>query len=103
MKFSIPNMPVVVYVEFWDSIEWNEATTIKDENTAVIVLHKTDNLEDDLHHEVIHAVSHQLRRIWIEHTEDTEEIYCYTICYFYKKILKKIKSNVSYNKSLQSE
>jgi hypothetical protein len=60
------------------------------DETATIVLYSKDNLEEDLLHEVIHAVSHQLRRIGIEHLESTEEVYAYTICYFYKTILKKI-------------
>ena len=97
-------MPVTIFVEFRDGLDGDEAITEMDEHTATIVLHSKKNLEEVLLHEVIHAVSHQLRRIGIEHYEWwSEEIYAYTIGYFYKVILKKIKSIVSYNKSLQSE
>ena len=90
MKFSLPNMPVTIFVEFRDGLDGDEAITEMDEHTATIVLHSKKNLEEVLLHEVIHAVSHQLRRIGIEHTPDCEEIYCYTIGYFYKTILKKL-------------
>lgn len=94
MKFSLPNMPVTIYLEFREWLEWDEAITEMDEHTATIVLHNTDNLEDVLLHEVIHAVSHQLRRIGMEHNIETEELYCYTIWYFYKTILSGVKKNI---------
>ena len=90
-------MPVVIYLEFRDGEEWDEAITEMDDHTATIVLHNTDNLEDTLLHETIHAVSHQLRRIGIEHTESCEEIYAYTIGYFYKVILKRVKLYIEKN------
>ena len=69
MRFSLPNMPVVIFVEFRDGLDGDEAITEMDEHTATIVLHSKKNLEEVLLHEVIHAVSHQLRRIGIEHIE----------------------------------
>ena len=38
-------------------------------------------------HEIIHAVSHILRNIGINHTEETEEVYAYTIEDLTKRIL----------------
>ena len=95
MKFSLPNLPVTIYLEFREWLEWDEAITEMTDDTATIVLHSTDNLEDVLLHEVIHAVSHQLRRIGIHHTEECEEIYAYTIWYFYKTILSGVKKNIA--------
>ncbi len=88
-------MPVVIFVEFRDGLDGDEAITEMDEHTATIVLHSKENLEEVLLHEVIHAVSHQLRRIGIEHEEwGSEELYAYTIWYFYKVILKRLRSSV---------
>ena len=97
MKFSLPNLPVTIYLEFREWLEWDEAITEMDDQTATIVLHSTKNLEENILHEVVHAVSHQLRRIGIEHTESCEEIYAYTIGYFYKVILKRVKVYIENN------
>ena len=95
MKFSLANLPVTIYLEFREWLEWDEAITEMTDHTATIVLHSKDNIEESILHEVIHAVSHQLRRIGIEHTEATEEIYTYTIGYFYKVILKRVKKELT--------
>ena len=38
-------------------------------------------------HEIIHAVSHILRNVGIEHTAETEEVYAYTIEDLTKRVL----------------
>lgn len=46
------------------------------------------NTDDDeiMRHEILHAVSHILRSIGIEHTAETEEVYAYAIEYCNKRI-----------------
>lgn len=57
---------------------------------AMIYSENFDSATDDdevMRHEVLHAVSHILRSVGIEHTADTEEVYAYAIEYCNKRIL----------------
>lgn len=57
---------------------------------AMIYSEKFDRTTDDdevMRHEILHAASHILRSVGIEHTVDTEEVYAFTIEYCNKRII----------------
>ena len=66
ITFQLPTGDAMIYSETFDS-----------------------GTEDDevMRHEILHAVSHILRNVGIEHTAETEETYAYTLEYCNKRIL----------------
>lgn len=57
---------------------------------AMIYSESFDSGTDDdevMRHEILHAVSHILRNVGIEHTAETEEAYAYALEYCNKRIL----------------
>ena len=93
MRFTCDVFPIRIWLDIEDDWKWNDAMTYKwDWAGANITLYRNSKTEwrETLLHEVIHAVSHWLRHIGIDHTEDTEEAYTYLIQYFYFKIERHI-------------
>lgn len=66
ITFPLPTGDAMIYSESFDS--------------------GTDD-EEVMRHEILHAVSHILRRVGIEHTAETEEAYAYALEYCNKRIL----------------
>lgn len=97
MKFTCDIFPITIWVEIEDDWDWNDAHTLFWDwcgSTITLYRNSKTDLEDAILHEVIHAVSHWLRHIGIDHIEETEEAYTYTIGYFYKVILKRVKKDL---------
>lgn len=94
MKFSCDVFPVIIHLRIEEKSGDTEWCTEFDWNPTIVLYKSTKtDWRVVLVHELLHAVSSELRRMNVEHTEETEELYCYTMDYFYEKIVTRIEKN----------